>query len=255
MTVKRFLKAALPTPIVRRIREYRNRDYQGLSLEQVFTKIYESGAWSRRYTDEPQYNDEPFFSGSGSRFGRGSRYGDEVSDYVRAVEEFLSLLPSKPDAVDLGCGDFAVGSLIRPFCRNYIACDVVRGVIDHNRQRFGDLDVEFRALDFTEDDLPEGDVVFVRQVLQHLSNAQIGRFLARASKYKYLIVTEHWPDDVAGFKANIDKPTGPGTRVGYPSGVVLTSAPFNLRPESEHELCRVKSFDGGVLVTTAYGLS
>jgi hypothetical protein len=254
MNVRAFLKAALPSPIIQLIREYRNWDYNGLPLEDVFTKIYETGAWSRRYTDEPQYNDEPFFSGSGSRFGSGTRYGDEVSGYVRAVEEFLSSFPSTPDAVDLGCGDFAVGSLVRPFCRNYVACDIVRSMIDFNKERFANLDVEFRALDLTEDDLPEGDVAFVRQVLQHLSNAQIARFLARASKYKYLIVTEHLPD-VATFTPNVDKPAGPGTRVGYPSAVVLTAAPFNLRPKSEHELCRVTSFDGGVLVTTAYGLS
>jgi hypothetical protein len=254
MTLKAFLKAALPPPIIQLIREHRNREYNGLPLEDVFTKIYETKAWSRRYTDEPQYNDELFFSGSGSRFGSGTKYPDEVSGYVRTVEEFLSSLPSKPDAVDLGCGDLAIGSLVRPFCRNYIACDVVRGVVEHNRQRFADLDVEFRALDLTEDDLPEGDVAFVRQVLQHLSNAQIGRFIARASKYKYLIVTEHLPD-VATFTPNVDKPAGPGTRVGYPSGVVLTAPPFNLRPKAERKLCRVKSFDGGVLVTTVYQLS
>lgn len=248
MTVKEFIKATLPAPIAHFIRKHRNREYNGLSLEAIFTKIYESGAWSRRYTDEPQFADEPFFSGSGSRFG------DEVELYTGAIVRFLSSLSAKPDAVDLGCGDFAVGSRIRPFCRNYIACDVVRGVIEHNKQRFAALDVEFRALDMTGDELPDGDVAFIRQVLQHLSNAQISRFLARASKYKYLVVTEHLPD-VPSFKANIDKPAGPGTRVGYPSGVVLTSAPFDLRPKIERKLCRIKSFDGGVLVTTLYGLS
>jgi len=253
MTLKAFLKAALPPPIIQFIREHRNREYNGLPLEDVFTKIYETKAWSRRYTDEPQYNDEPFFSGSGSRFGSGTRYPDEVSDYVRTVEEFLSSLPSTPDAVDLGCGDFAIGSRVRAFCRNYIACDIVRGMVDFNKERFANLDVDFRALDLTSDDLPEGDVAFVRQVLQHLSNAQIARFLARASRYKYLVVTEHVPD--GNFRANADKPAGPGTRVGYPSGVVLTAPPFNLRPKTERELCRVKSFDGGVLVTTVYQLS
>jgi hypothetical protein len=102
MSVTAFLKATLPAPIVRRIREYRNRDYNGLPLEEVFTKIYRTGAWSRRYTDLPELADEAYVSGSGSRFGSGSRYGDQVSDYVGAVEEFLSSLPSKPDAVDLG---------------------------------------------------------------------------------------------------------------------------------------------------------
>jgi hypothetical protein len=116
------------------------------------------------------------------------------------------------------------------------------------------LDVEFRALDLIEDELPPAEVAFVRQVLQHPSNDQIRKFIARASlTYKFLVVTEHPPSE-ANFKHNADKLAGPGTRMGHASGVVLTSPPFNLRPQTERQLCRINSVDTGVLVTTLYGL-
>jgi hypothetical protein len=75
--------------------------------------------------------------------------------------------------VDLGCGDFNVGSQLRPYCSEYVACDIVQSLIERNKLKFADRGVEFRALDMASDPLPAGDVVFIRQVLQHMSNAQI----------------------------------------------------------------------------------
>ena len=241
--VRKFIKRNLPDSIQRLVRSYKNRDYNNLSIEQIFTKIYETGAWGK--PDDPA---NIFFSGS------GSRRDVEVAAYVDSVASFLRSLEVKPNVVDLGCGDFAVGAQVRAFCNEYVACDVVPNLIAFNQVRFKDLDVKFKALDLVEDEMPPGDVAFVRQVLQHLSNKQISKFIARVSlRYKFLIVTEHLPS-LTKFKQNLDKLPGPGTRMGQQSGVVLTSPPFNLRPKMERTLCRVNSIDSGVLVTTAYGL-
>jgi hypothetical protein len=238
---KQLVKRSLPAPVLRLVRFYKNREFNNLSTEQIFTRIYQRGAWGR--LEDPA---RPFFSGSGS-----SR-DDETAAYVREVGDFLCSFPVKPSVVDLGCGDFTLGSQIRKFCGRYVACDVVPSLIAFNKRRFENLDVEFKPLDLVKDELPAGDVALVRQVLQHLSNDQIGRFVARASIYKFLIVTEHLPCR-ADFRHNVDKLAGPGTRMGDESGVVLTSPPFNLRPKSEKEICRVNSIDTGVLVTTLYG--
>jgi hypothetical protein len=50
--------------------------------------------------------------------------------------------------------------------------------------------LEFRELDIAKDELPLGDCAILRQVLQHLSNAEIscGRKLYA---YKYVLLTEH----------------------------------------------------------------
>jgi len=241
--IKQAVKRNVPESIRRLVRSFKNRQYNKLSSEQVFTKVYESRAWGD--SGDPS---RPFFSGS------GSHRIEETSTYVQSISEFLSTFDSKPDVADLGCGDFFVGSRIREHCNQYTACDVVPSLIEFNRNQFKELAVDFRALDLTRDELPRADVAFVRQVLQHLSNDQIKSFVRRAPlAYKYLVVTEHVPSKRL-FKPNADKPAGPGTRMGYESGVVLTAPPFNLLPKYERQLCRVDSVDTGCLETTLYVL-
>ena len=240
--IKALIKRSLPASVLRLVRYYKNRGYNNLSTEQIFTRIYESGAWGK--SEDPN---RPFYSGS------GSNKDHEIAVYVQSVGNFLRSFQVKPSVVDLGCGDFTVGSQIRKFCEPYVACDVVSNLIAFNRAKFKDLGVEFKVLDLIEDELPLGDVAFVRQVLQHLSNDQISRFVARvSSSYNFLVVTEHLPSR-AKFEHNVDKLTGPGTRMGHESGIVLTSPPFNLRSKIEKELCRINSVDTGILVTTLYG--
>jgi len=172
---------------------------------------------------------------------------------VAAVNKFLASLGHKPDVADLGAGDFSVGQRIRPQCRSYIACDIVAQVVAYNRERFKDLDVDFRVLDISKDDLPGAEVVFIRQVLQHLSNKMITQVVAKLpSKYSYLVLTEHVPA-VLSFRQNLDKPVGSGIRLEIESGVVLTSPPFNLKVKDTLRLCEVLH-SGGLIRTVVYRL-
>ena len=214
--------------------------FENLSTEQTFTKIYAQEIWG-----PGDYN-----SGTGSHTDR------VVNEYILAVSEFLTSFDNKLDVVDLGCGDFAVGSILREHCNNYIACDVVDSLITTNTQKFAHLDVDFKTLDIAENSLPEGDVVFVRQVLQHLRNEQIHKFLAKLQgKFQYLILTEHLPES-ENFVPNIDKRTGPDIRVFFNSGVVLTEEPFCLKYKSVTTLCdvHVTAGVGGRIQTNLYTL-
>ena len=155
--------------------------------------------------------------------------------------KFILSLPNKPNVVDLGCGDFVIGSKIRRLCNNYIAIDIFDQLIDYNKKKYKELNVDFRVLDITSDELPSADICFVRQVLQHLSNQSILQFLeAIKNKYKYLIITEHLPSSNF-FKANLDKPTGPDTRLFDKSGVILTKPPFNLKVIEDIDICETRS--------------
>jgi hypothetical protein len=186
-----------------------------------------------------------FYSGPGSH--------DEtiVGPYVEAVRSFIGRLPAALDAVDLGCGDFNVGRQICHLFSSYIGGDVVAPLVAENQRRYADLDVSFRVVDIAADPLPSGDLVLVRQVLQHLSNADIGAALAKISAYEYAIITEHVPD--GPFKPNIDKPSGAEIRLSLHSGVVVTEPPFSLEPVSQEILCEVPAF-GGLIRTIAYRL-
>jgi len=241
--VTNAIKRRLPTPILNALRTYRGgndklKAFSGLSTKDVFTKIYEDAYWGRVGDRE-----QVFFSGSGSR-------DTAVETYVAAVENFVRTLDHKPDVVDLGCGDFHVGSRVRPLCGRYVACDIVDALIESDAERYDAMGVDFRTLDLAHDDLPAGEVVFVRQVLQHLSNAEIARAVDRIpAQYRYLILTEHIPREP--FPHNLDFPSGPDNRVTINSGIVLTSAPFDMGAMEETTLCEVREW-GGIIRTTLY---
>jgi SAM-dependent methyltransferase len=240
------MKTVLPDAWVQAMRRRRARMFarqcEGLDAQQIFSKIYDDGAWGR--SGDPA---QPFYSGSGSH--------DEaiIAAYVEAVRAFLQTFDRKPDVVDLGCGDFFVGALLRPWCGAYTACDIVPKLVAFNRAKFAGLGVDFRTVDLVADELPPGEVVFIRQVLQHLSNAQIAQALPKIrAAYRFLVLTEHLPG-LPDFLANLDKQPGAGVRTGAGSGVVLTRPPFDLSPADERVLCEIGEF-GGVIRTTLYTL-
>jgi hypothetical protein len=113
--------------------------------------------------------------------------------------------------------------------------------------------VEFLVVDLVKDEIPTGDVLILRQVLQHLSNDDISKFTQSIPRgFSYLLLTEHLPSE-NDFLANRDKVSGTDIRLGSGSGVVLTEPPFNMVFKSETTLLSVPQF-GGSIVTTLYEL-
>jgi len=243
---KQRLKPLMPAWLLKSHRDRMRRKegllYEGKPLGEVFTHVYQTGAWG------VAEDRSGFYSGSSSHDPK------IVEPYVKAVTEYLSAVPKRPAVVDLGCGDFNIGKRIRAVCGHYIGCDVVDAAIQSNRTRFADLDVDFRCVDITTDPLPPGDIVFLRQVLDHLDNARIATVLSKLGAYKVLILTEYLPQS-ANFTPNLDKAIGSHLRLfgEQPSGLVLTAPPFNLKVLSTRILCEVPD-NGGVIRTIAYEL-
>jgi hypothetical protein len=246
--LRRRIRNLIPRPLRERLDERRFREvnrrvdaeFGGDDAVEVFSNIYKRGVWGREKGTE-------FYSGG------GSHHPQYIDAYDDAVVRILSTLSAKVSVVDLGCGDFNVGSRIRPFCDRYVACDVVAGLIDHNRKKFSDLDVDFRCLNAISDDLPDGDVVFIREVLQHLSNDQITKVVRKLQKYRFVVLTECLPLN-PGFVPNTEKKTGPGVRFASGSGVVLTEPPFLLPHVTENHICTVRQSATSIR-TTVYQLS
>jgi len=208
----------------------------------IFSEIYAKGMWGK-------VEDSDSFCS-----GHGSHLPVHVDLYVAAVSEFLRGFPSPLNVVDCGCGDFNVGSQIRQYCSNYVACDIVPDLIARNKILFKNLNVDFRVVNIIEDELPSGDVVIIRQVLQHLSNEHIKQFVNKIRRYRYLILTEYVPG--GEFVPNIDQPTGAFSRLarGIQSGIVLTKEPFLLKAISERTICTTHE-QTGLLYTVVYELS
>ena len=240
MFLRRYLKR-FSQEIGRRKAAKLDTVFAPLDHKAVFDKIYRRGIWGKKL---------------GARFysGPGSHDPQLVNPYVESVKEFLVHLGDKPSVVDLGCGDFNVGQQLRPFCGEYIACDVVPELVAHNAQKFRFLSVDFRCVDMIEDALPRADVIFIREVLQHLSNDAIAKILAKLPEScKYLILTEDIPPQ-DGFAPNLDKPIGPSTRSQFNSGVVIDASPFDFKCLNKSVICELLR-ENSRIRTMAYQLS
>lgn len=185
--------------------------------------------------------------------GDGSHQPELVNPYIEAVTLFLNTFTSSLVACDLGCGDFNIGKKLMPFTKKYIAVDIVSDLIAHNKETFKDDNLEFHCLDIAQDNLPAGDCAILKQVLQHISNAEIQNILNKLTAYKYVIITEHLP--IGHFTPNKDIISGQGIRLKKQSGVNVLVEPFNFKVKTEIQLLSVILNDKkGVLVTTCYTL-
>lgn len=111
-------------------------------------------------------------------------------------------MPPRSDApfpLSILGADFQVGRALldRLPDATYFGCDIVPKFVDFNNRNFSGPNVKFENLDIVSGDLPAGDVCLVRQVLQHLSNADISLFMKRQS-YPVLSVTEGQPPRIVG---------------------------------------------------------
>lgn len=161
---------------------------------------------------------------SGFYSGDGSHHSEIINPYLDVVITFLRSFKSPLRVCDLGCGDFNVGKELVKYTKKYIAVDIVKDLIDHNKSLFKDENLEFQCLDIAVDDLPSGDCVLLRQVLQHLSNAEIQSIVSKLDDFKYVILTEHIPE--GDFIPNKDIISGQGTRLKKPKWARCISITF-----------------------------
>lgn len=222
-----------------RLKKSKLRELAQMDLPRLFSTVYKNAYWGTE-------NGHAFYS------GRGSHDEKLVRPYLEQVGIFLSSFDTPPTLVDLGCGDFAIGRQITDLCSSYHGCDIVNELIEYNRENFEQAAVRFSCIDATREKLPSGNVLIVRQVLQHLSNHAIAAILKQFPDFQYIIVTEHLPG--GKFTPNIDKPSGPDSRLRLGSGVDISAPPFSLRPAFQEVLHEVKDNGDfpGVIKTTLY---
>ncbi len=183
--------------------------------------------------------------------GEGSHYPEIVNPYIAVLISFLKSFNGDLTVCDLGCGDFNVGKELVKHAKKYVAVDIVENLINHNREKFKEDNLEFHCLDIAVDQLPSGDCVILRQVLQHLSNTEVQHVLRKIADFKYVIITEHLPK--GDFVPNKDIISGQGIRLKKQSGLNVIAPPFNFQVKEEKQLISFTLNDNkGVIVTTLY---
>ncbi len=187
-----------------------SRTYRELSTAETFSRIYATHAWG---TDDRQ----GFSSGNGSRGAIAEEYCSWLIAFIRE-KGFRSV-------ADLGCGDFYVGSrVVEETSIEYVGIDIVPDVIAHHARSFVRKGIRFQCLDIIKDRLPSADFCMIRQVFQHLSNAEITAALSNLSQYPFALISEHVP--VKPRSLNRDQLHGPQVRSTHGSGVYLDRPPF-----------------------------
>lgn len=218
MGIQAVIRRMVPSFVVdlKRRRDRRNLQARNRSksARSVFSEIYATNQWGGARG--------AIFSGDGSRGAAADAYCARVIEFIRSH--------GITSVIDLGCGDFHIGAQIAQHVESYTGVDIVPAVVAHHRDAYASERVRFLCLDAAEDELPVADLCLVRQVLQHLSNAQIQRILAKLGRYPYVIVSEHYPAAGTPFAPNRDKPHGPDTRLRDGSAVVLDAPPFGAGP-------------------------
>ncbi len=157
--IKKLIKKFLPNFILKYRERYilynARKKFSNMDLKDVFKEIYLKKMWC---PENEKFNFK-FYSGS------GSHYPEFVLKYLKETSSFLRSLNKKPHVVDLGCGDFVIGSQLREFCNQYIAVDIFDELIDFNKQKYRDLNVDFRVLDITRDELPKAALCALSPVI------------------------------------------------------------------------------------------
>ena len=211
--VPETMKHAISNLLIRR----RERRLSRLSVQEAFDEVYRKGLW--RQGDSS--------SGLGSEGLMAERYVELVLEYT-SKHRLCTV-------VDAGCGDFSIGSRLAQNFDRYMAFDVSQFIIETNKRRYADFrkkNVTFDVADMTSSAFPQADLILIRQVLQHLTNAQIERVLKNleASNWRRVLITEDVYDPRNNQLPNLDLPSHTvRTRVSLRSGVFVDKEPFNLQ--------------------------
>jgi SAM-dependent methyltransferase len=158
-----------------------------------------------------------YWGNSHSRSGPGSDL-DSTAAVRGALPQLLRDLEVH-SLLDAACGDFHWMSQLSLPVDEYVGVDIVPAMIRRNNAEFGNATRRFICLDFCKDMLPRVDAILAREVLVHLSYADIFKALRnfRQSGAKYLIATTHH-----NFESNTDIATCQWRPLNF------QLAPFNL---------------------------
>ncbi len=175
-------------------------------LASTFNRIYSEGTWGRDVAGRGT-------SGSGSTL-------EITREYRAYVEDFIKTHAIK-SVVDAGSGDWGFSHAIDWGDASYLGVDIASDVVENVRAKHENGKIRFQVGDITED-LPAADLLISKDVLQHLSNELVHKFIEnnlRKGKYKWVILT----NDRTGPRQNLD------TQPGGHRPIDLGAPPFNVK--------------------------
>lgn len=179
-----------------------NNDYS-----QVFSKIYSSNVW-----------------------GKGSGIGSDPENakpYLKLLQQYIND-DRFHTIIDLGCGDWQIMQHINiPDNKIYHGYDVVNSVQQANLNKFAKPNIQFYVIqnlaDFKKKQV-YGDLLIVKDVLQHWPNKEINYFFKHIlPNFKYALITNSITPDLPSSETQINS----DIYLGEFRPIRLLDSPFN----------------------------
>lgn len=154
--------------------------------DNAFQAIYEKGSW-----------------GNGS--GPGS-HPNWTIEYRAFLERFIRLNNVR-SIVDVGCGDWQFSRFLNLDGISYRGFDVVEPLVEENNKRFGSSTVRFDLMPEDPALLPTADLLLMKDVLQHLPDADIFRFRDTVfGRYRFALLTNSYEKIDAYRNVDLSRP-------------------------------------------------
>jgi hypothetical protein len=173
-------------------------------LADTFNRIYAEGTWGRDVTGKG-------ISGTGSTLAITREYRAYIEAFIKTHDV--------TSVVDAGSGDWSFSSAIDWGDASYLGVDIASDVVAAVRSKYEKGTIRFQVGDIT-DELPAADLLISKDVLQHLSNELVHKFIRnnlRKGRFKWVILTNDRGSQ------NRDIPNG-----GY-RAIDLAAPPFEVR--------------------------
>lgn len=187
------------------------------SIQTAFQKIYDTHEWLGQSK-----------SGPGSDYARTGKFREFLQNFLK-TNDIKRVL-------DIGCGDWSYSKHMDWTNISYVGIDVVPSVIEANQKLYSSSTVQFLCIDAACEDLPDADLVILKEVLQHLPTKYVETILEKVQQYPYAIFVNDISHDRRGSwrdlyrwkpasSLNTDVPLG-GYRL-----LALREAPFSIDAE------------------------
>lgn len=172
--------------------------------KQVFTNYYQKNSWQ----------------GKESVSGPGSDY--EQTKFLIPELEILIRDLNIESMLDAPCGDFNWMKRVNLGNVKYKGVDIVDDLINKNSKLYKDKNIRFSVLDIVNDDIPQVDLIMVRDCFVHLPIEDIMKSInnIKESKSTYLLTTHFLWDHMP---CNSDIKVGGWRRINF------CKAPFNFK--------------------------
>jgi hypothetical protein len=125
-------------------------------------------------------------------WGFGSGHGSlprATKTYRTFVETFIRENGVK-SVIDFGCGDWQFSRFIDWSGSGYLGLDVNAGLIQRNRSKYASDAIRFEVAPERFSDVPGGELLLVKDVLQHLPTAVVHQFMAEVvTRFRFALIT------------------------------------------------------------------